>query len=88
VVETLDSEDLESKCLHPYTKSLLGAIFDVYCDKDKEIQTLNGETPSALEEQKGCPFAQRCPYSIQKCFDELPKLKEVDVNHTVACHLI
>ncbi|MFQ9151220.1 MAG: hypothetical protein ACLR6B_06420 [Blautia sp.] len=53
IVELLDSENLEQKCCHPYTKALLNSIFDVYCNQEAEIHLLEGDPPSPLQVQAG-----------------------------------
>ena len=85
IVEYLDSETLEEECLHPYTKALLEAIFDVYCDQNEEIKLLTGEPPSPLVVHKGCPFAQRCERCTGACSESLPLLEEAGPGHLVAC---
>lgn len=85
VVELLNSEDLEMRCCHPYTKALLNSVFDVYCDQEEKIQLLKGEPPSPLELPEGCPFAPRCPKCTGECKKRQPELKEIEEGHTVAC---
>ena len=85
IVEFLDSEDLETSCRHPYTKALLGSIFDVYCDQTKPIELITGEPPSPLNIYEGCPFAQRCEHCTARCEAEMPELKEVAPGHLLAC---
>ena len=87
VIEILDSETLEQECMHPYTKALLGSVFDVYCDQSAEIRLLQGEPPSPLALHRGCAFASRCPSCMEKCKFTIPELKEVAGNHKVACFL-
>ena len=60
IVEILESETLGNKAVHPYTRMLLGSIFDVYCDQNEEIAAPKGEPPSPLKIRKGCAFAERC----------------------------
>ncbi len=85
IVEYLDSETLEEKCMHPYTRALLEAIFDVYCDQNEDIKLLTGEPPSPLVVHKGCPFAQRCERCRNECLENRPELAEAGPNHLVAC---
>ena len=87
IVEMLPSENLEQECLHPYTRALLGSIFDVYCDPDEPIRLLQGEPPSPLETHQGCPFAKRCDRCMDRCMTALPELKAVGEDHSVACFL-
>lgn len=86
VVEMIDSEVLETDCVHPYTKALLGAIFDVYCSQEEDIDLLQGEPPSPLSLQEGCPFAQRCPIASELCRRQVPPLREAGAEgHMAAC---
>ena len=87
VVEILNSETLERDAVHPYTKALLGAVLDVYCDQEKELPLLRGDPPSPLEVPKGCVFGGRCPVCEEKCMEEKPQLCEVEKSHFVACHM-
>ena len=85
IVELLDSENLEQKCCHPYTKALLNSIFDVYCNQEAEIHLLEGDPPSPLQVQAGCAFASRCPRCREKCLSSVPELKRVEEGHLAAC---
>lgn len=87
IVEILESETLASRALHPYTKMLLGSVFDVYCDQNEEIAAPKGEPPSPLGIRKGCAFAERCRWCSQRCMEEVPALQEVEPGHKVACFL-
>ena len=86
IVEKIDGDKLiEAK--HPYTKALLKAVFSLNNEQNKNIETLSGDIPSPLDLPKGCPFQNRCKYCKDICKQEKPKLKEISVNHHVACHL-
>lgn len=89
VVETAETEELYSNTLHPYTKALLSAIPEADPDKakaNKRIQ-IKGEIPSPINPKNCCRFAERCQYATERCFNEIPQLREVAPGHMVACHL-
>ena len=89
VVETAETEELYSNTLHPYTKALLSAIPEADPDKakaNKRIQ-IKGEIPSPINPKNCCRFAERCQYATERCFNEMPQLREVAPGHMVACHL-
>lgn len=89
VVETAETEELYSNTLHPYTKALLSAIPEADPDKakaNKRIQ-IKGEIPSPINPKNCCRFAERCQYATERCFNEMPALREVEPGHMVACHL-
>ena len=87
LVEVLPGEDLSSKSLHPYTKALMGAIFDVSMDFEKPIESIESEPPSPLDMPTGCPFQGRCGQCMDICRLERPVLTELEPGHHVACHL-
>jgi peptide/nickel transport system ATP-binding protein/oligopeptide transport system ATP-binding protein len=47
---------------------------------------LQGEMPSALNPPSGCRFHTRCPYVIDRCRIERPKLLGDAADHATACH--
>ena len=70
---------------HPYTRSLMSATPAIF-ESDRRIQIkLQGELPSPLNPPSGCTFHQRCPYAIEQCRVEEPRLRDVD-GRLVACH--
>lgn len=90
VVETAETEELYGNTLHPYTKALLSAIPEADPDKAKanERILIKGEIPSPINPKDCCRFAERCAYATDRCFSEMPKLREVKPGHKVACHLV
>ena len=88
MVEKASAEQLYSSPKHPYTKALLSAIPHPDPKKQKERIKLTGEVPSPINPPKGCPFHTRCPVATDLCKIEKPISKEVEVGHTVSCHLV
>jgi peptide/nickel transport system ATP-binding protein len=89
IVEVSPAEELYDNPLHPYTISLLSAvpIPDPLVERQRETILLAGDLPSPANPPPACRFHTRCPY-IQptKCRDEVPPLRSLAPNHTVACH--
>lgn len=46
VVEVLPAEDLAEHAVHPYTRALIGSVFDIGMDFSKPIEEIKGEAPS------------------------------------------
>ena len=88
MVELSDSDRIFKNPLHPYTKALLQAIPRTDVDKGQELQTIDGDIPSAVRPPKGCRFHTRCKYCMDICKQFEPELKEVEAGHFVACHLM
>lgn len=72
---------------HPYTKGLLLSLPDPYKEAHRELQAIPGIIPHILELPKGCKFCTRCTEVMDKCWKEEPKLKEIEKNRLVRCHL-
>jgi oligopeptide/dipeptide ABC transporter ATP-binding protein len=87
VVELLPGEKVAHESVHPYTRAMIGAIFDVDMDFSKPIQSIDSEAPSPLDVPKGCPFQNRCDHCMEICKQTHPPLRQVAENHWVACHL-
>lgn len=89
MVELANSFDLYKSPYHPYTKALLSSIpiADPRAEKEKKRIMLEGEITSPINPKPGCRFKTRCKYAKPLCMEEMPKLKEVEPNHFVACHL-
>lgn len=87
LVEVLPAQALRENAMHPYTKALMGSIFDIGMDFSKPIEPIEGEAPSPLDVPSGCPFRSRCSACTERCAQEKPRLQEVGPEHMVACHL-
>ncbi len=89
MVERAPNEKLYSKPLHPYTQALISAIPvpDPDVEDNKEVIKLDGEVPSPINTPSGCKFRTRCRYAKDICKDVVPKLKKIEKDHFVACHL-
>lgn len=87
IVEIADYDQLYEKRYHPYTEALLSAIPQVGQEERRERIRLRGEVPSPSNPPDGCHFHTRCPKACDRCSLEVPKLREVEKGHLVACHL-
>lgn len=87
IVEVLPGEKIGAESLHPYTRALMGAIFDLRMDFSKPIKSIESEPPSPLDVPEGCPFQDRCGQCMEVCRKKKPILRSMGENHQVACHL-
>ena len=85
IVEEASVEDLYDSPGHPYTLSLLAALPRVDRRRDQRLKPIPGTPPNLLVEPRGCPFAPRCPFVIEKCRQENPALINVGSHHSAAC---
>src|ERR1041385_6265887 len=86
IVETAATEALFASPRHPYSRALLSAIPVAKPQAKRDRMILQGEMPSALNPPSGCRFHTRCPFVIERCRLEVPKLIADDQGHTTACH--
>lgn len=86
IMEIIPGELVRDHARHPYTQTLLEAIFSVHMDPHKKITEITGDVPSPLEIPPGCPFQNRCRCCTKQCGSEKPRLKEIAPGHLAACH--
>jgi oligopeptide/dipeptide ABC transporter ATP-binding protein len=87
IVELADRVALFRNPLHPYTEALLAAVPVPDPERARARVILRGEVPSPSNPPKGCRFHTRCPYVMERCRVEAPRLREVTPGHLAACHL-
>ena len=85
IVEMAEVHDLYANRNHPYTLGLLESLPKVDQRHHERLATIKGLPPDLLDEPTFCPFAPRCPYAIDKCWQENPPLLPSGPNHKTAC---
>jgi oligopeptide/dipeptide ABC transporter ATP-binding protein len=86
LVEVAPKQKLFSNPRHPYTQALLSAVPMISSKRERQRRiVLAGEIPTAINIPARCRFATRCFRPIDVCWQEVPRLKEVEREHTVAC---
>jgi oligopeptide/dipeptide ABC transporter ATP-binding protein len=88
IVETSDTKALFASPRHPYSRALLSAIPVAKPQAKRSRLLLQGELPSALNPPKGCRFHTRCPFAIERCRVEVPRLLTDVSGHATACHRV
>jgi oligopeptide transport system ATP-binding protein len=87
IVERGTAKDVYGDSRHPYTIGLLGSLPRLD-RKNQKLFSIEGSPPDMRFLPKGCPFAARCPYVIDRCIDENPVLEQVPdgpSDHVMAC---
>jgi oligopeptide/dipeptide ABC transporter ATP-binding protein len=68
---------------HPYTSTLWQSI-----PRLEKVETVPlGEVASPLAPPPGCRFHPRCHHALPQCKKETPPLKQIALEHWIACHL-
>lgn len=88
VVEQGPADIVFNSPSHPYTQALFNAIPSLKMNSLDELQTLEGNVPSAINPPSGCRFHTRCPMVMDICKTVEPEMTSLDVNHKAACHLL
>lgn len=86
LVESAPTVTLTRYPAHPYTASLLAALPPLVRAPRAPLPQALGEVDNTKRGLVGCPFQSRCPYVEQRCREELPVLRTVGSEHSVACH--
>jgi oligopeptide transport system ATP-binding protein len=85
IVELAPVRDLYKKTAHPYTLGLLESLPKMETHQKKRLIAIEGLPPDLLQEPTYCPFAPRCRFAVDRCWEENPSLKTVDHEHYAAC---
>jgi oligopeptide transport system ATP-binding protein len=85
IVEEAAVNDIYAQPRHPYTLGLLRSIPRLDLGRQKRLVPIDGLPPDLLEPPTHCPFAPRCQFAIDKCWQENPPLVEVAPHHKAAC---
>jgi oligopeptide transport system ATP-binding protein len=85
IVEEAAVNDIYAQPRHPYTLGLLRSIPRLDLGRQKRLMPIDGLPPDLLEPPTHCPFAPRCQFAMDKCWQENPPLIEVALHHKAAC---
>jgi oligopeptide transport system ATP-binding protein len=85
IIEEALVKELYAKPTHPYTLGLLASLPRVDGKHGDRLASIDGLPPTLMEKPKFCPFAPRCKYAIDHCWQENPALMPVSPDHRVAC---
>jgi len=72
---------------HPYSQALLSAIPRLGNPQSGHVR-LRGEVPTPIDLPSGCVFHGRCIHANRRCVEEIPELRKVQNDVTVACHAV
>ncbi len=87
IVERGKSKAVYGDSRHPYTVGLLGSLPRLD-KKNQKLFSIEGSPPDMRYLPKGCPFAPRCIYRIERCDLENPPLRQApdaEDGHQAAC---
>jgi oligopeptide/dipeptide ABC transporter ATP-binding protein len=85
IVESASTTSMFAEPRHPYTVGLLHSIPRLDAERGS-LRPIEGAPPDLRQAPSGCPFAPRCAWRLDVCWEEMPPLEPVDPGHAVACH--
>jgi oligopeptide/dipeptide ABC transporter ATP-binding protein len=85
IVEEASVLELYDNPRHPYTQALLAALPRADRRRDHRLKSIPGAPPNLLVQPAHCPFAPRCDFVQERCWQENPALSLVAPEHTIAC---
>jgi len=76
---------------HPYTRLLVSSMPlpdpDIHWGGESVIETKASAPTAPPKVDRGCKFANRCPFVMAECWDAHPPLYSTDDDRAVACYL-
>jgi len=86
IVERGRVKDIFKRPRHPYTRGLLGSLPRLDEAPGTKLVSIPGLPPDLIDLPRGCPFAARCLYAVEKCVADMPPLEAAgEREHIVAC---
>ena len=85
IIEESPVNDLYVNPSHPYTIGLLGSLPRVDEKERTKLYSIEGSPPVLYQKPTACPFAPRCRFAIERCWQENPVLETIAPEHKVAC---
>ena len=85
IVEYSPVRALYKSTSHPYTLGLLRSIPTIDAKHRERLDSIKGLPPDLRKVATHCPFAPRCPYVIDQCWQENPPLFPAGPDHYSAC---
>lgn len=85
IIEEATIKELYANPSHPYTIGLLGSLPRLDETERQRLYSIEGMPPVLYQKPQVCPFAPRCQWVIDRCWNENPMLTQVSPEHRVAC---
>ncbi len=85
IVEMASARELYANPRHPYTIGLLRSVPRLDQTRKDRLVPIEGAPPDLINPPKGCRFAPRCTYKIDKCLTDDPPLMPAGDKHYAAC---
>ena len=85
IIEEAPVKELYGNPEHPYTLGLLESLPRMDDTGHRRLASIDGLPPVLFEKPSYCPFAPRCRFVRERCWQENPPLIQVAPEHFAAC---
>lgn len=85
IIEKASVFDLYKRTSHPYTLGLLQSLPKVDAHARQRLAPIDGSPPDLTQQPTHCPFAPRCRFAVEQCWQAIPPLVSVAPQHEAAC---
>ncbi len=85
IIEDAEVKELYANPRHPYTLGLLGSLPKIHEESRTRLYSIEGMPPVLYNKPTCCPFAPRCEWVTERCWNENPPLKSINPDHHLAC---
>jgi len=85
IVEEAPIAEVYGNPRHPYTFALLKSLPRMDGSPGEKLMSIEGLPPENYEFPTGCPFAPRCMFVKDKCWQANPRLVDINSDHRIAC---
>ncbi len=86
IIESAPVTELYANPRHPYTVGLLRSVPRLDSERSGRLIPIDGLPPDLIGLPDACPFAPRCAFATEQCWEVNAPLRSIGNNHKVACH--
>jgi peptide/nickel transport system ATP-binding protein len=88
LMESGPADAVLRRARHPYTRALLEARPRPGAPRGERLRAIAGVAPTSAGAPIGCPFAGRCPLTLEICRTTALPTIEFEADHRVRCHRV
>ena len=85
IIERASAAELYADPRHPYTLGLLRSVPRLDEPRRARLDPIQGQPPDLTRLPRGCAFAPRCAYRVERCGEAAPPLETLTPGHLSAC---